>query len=338
MRDVAERAGVSFKTVSRVVRNEAGVSPELAARVSDAVDALGYRPDDRARNLRQGATTTGAIGFVLVDIANPFFASILRGIEDVARDRGYLVLAGSNDGLEARGAQLIEAFIARRVDGLIVVPPGHDLGALRTEISRGTPVVLLDQDVDDADVDLVRSDHLGGAKAATHHLINSGHRRIAFYGDDCSLFSAGLRREGFLDAMREAEINVDASLVVTGRQSADDWRGTIADSLQRGEQRPTAIVTAQNFITVGGVQALHDLGLQHTIAQVGFDDVELADVVDPPLTVVPQDPRQLGRIAAERLFQRIDGHRVDSVHEVLPLAVMARGSGEIRPPASGRVH
>ena len=171
MRDVADRAGVSFKTVSRVVNVEGGVSPDLVERVEAAVQALGYRPDGRARHLRQGGTTTGAIGFILVDVANPFFSSILRGIEEVARTHDTLVLAGSTDGAVAREDQLIEAFVSRRVDGLIIVPSGTGAGALQGELDRGTPVVFLDLEPSDSAVDLVRSDHRGGAELATRHLL-----------------------------------------------------------------------------------------------------------------------------------------------------------------------
>jgi LacI family transcriptional regulator len=330
MRDVADRAGVSFKTVSRVVNGEGGVSPDLVDRVESAVEALGYRPDDRARHLRQGGTTTGAIGFILVDVANPFFSSILRGIEEVARSRDYLVLAGSTDGLDEREHQLVEAFIARRVDGLIVVPSGPSVGALKTEIERGTPVVFLDLEPDDLTVDLVRSDHRGGAVIATQHLLAHGHTDIAFIGDDPTIFSAGARLDGYLEAMTAAGHRPPARRIITGRHSSETWRTVIADHLRRPAP-PTAIFTAQNFITVGAAHALHDLGQHHTVAHIGFDDIELGDIVDPPISVVPQQPLELGRRAAERIFRRIDGDRGAPTRDILTSPVIARGSGEIRP-------
>ncbi len=335
LRDVADIAGVSFKTVSRVVNGEAGVSSELVDRVEAAVADLGYRPDDRARHLRQGGARTGAIGFILVDVANPFFSSTLRGIEEVARSRGYLVLAGSNDGLESRENQLVEAFIARRVDGLIVVPSGAGVGALRTELDRGTPVVFLDLEPNDADVDLVRSDHHGGAKLGTEHLLAHGHTDIAFIGDDPTIFSAAARLQGFRDAMGEAGLRPPAHRIITGRHSSETWRTVIGDHL-RMPAPPTAIFTAQNFITVGAAHALHDLELHHRIAQLGFDDIELGDIVDPPISVVPQEPLELGRRAAERLFSRIDGDRRPPTRDILARAVIARGSGEIRPTLAAR--
>ena len=346
MRDVALRAGVSFKTVSRVVNDEGGVSDVLVARVEQAIAALGYRPDDRARHLRQTASRTGAIGFILVDVANPFFSSILRGIEEVARTHDYLVLAGSTDGLRQREDQLVEAFVARRVDGLIVVPSGSGSGPLQAEVERGTPVVFLDLELDGLAVDLVRSDHRGGAMLATQHLLAHGHADIAFFGDDPTVFSAGLRLDGYREAMSRAGLAVEERRVVHGRHTSDVWRriireyfigtGLIGTGLVENGRleigRPTALFTAQNLITVGATQALHDLELHETIAHIGFDDIELADVVQPGISVVPQHPLDLGRRAAERLFARIDGLAGPPCEQVIGTGVVERGSGEIPPP------
>jgi LacI family transcriptional regulator len=330
LRDVAAHAGVSFKTVSRVVNAEGGVSDELVSRVAQSVEALGYRPDDRARRLRRATTRSHAIGFILVDVANPFFSSILRGIEEVARTREYLVLAGSTDGLESRQDQLVEAFVARRVDGLIVVPSGTTLGRLRSEVERGTPLVFVDLEIPSVEVDLVRSDHQGGAVLATRHLLDHGHRDIAFVGDDPRIFSAGARLEGFLQAMSDEAIEVPAHRLITGRHTSETWRTVLADHM-RQPHPPTALFTAQNFISIGAVHALRDLGLQHSVAQVGFDDVELASALEPGISVVPQQPWELGRRAAEQLFRRIEGDHGPALLDILPHVVIERGSGEIAP-------
>jgi LacI family transcriptional regulator len=330
MRDVANTAEVSLKTVSRVVNGEDGVSDQLVARVEQAVAALGYHRDDRARHLRQSGSTTSTIGFVLVDVANPFFSSILRGIEDIARQRDYLVLAGSTDGRPEREQQLIGAFVARRVDGLIVVPSSGAVDQLRAEIARGTPVSFLDLEPVDLDGDLVRSDHYGGAVTATNHLLDHGHEQIAFYGDDLDTYSARLRRSGYLDAMSARGITPPPDHLITGRNTVDEWEAIIGEHL-RTHSSVTAIFSAQNFISLGAARALHAASIQHQIAQVGFDDVDLATVVEPAITVVPQRPRELGRRAAELLFARIDGSGGTWVQEVHDLELIARGSGEIGP-------
>ena len=307
------------------------MSDVLVDRVEQAVAALGYRPDHRARHLRQTASCTGAIGFILVDVSNPFFSSILRGIEEAARTHEYLVLAGSTDGLREREDQLVEAFVARRVDGLIVVPSGSGAGPLHAEIERGTPVVFLDLEPEGLTVDLVRSDHRGGAVLATQHLQSHGHRDIAFFGDDATIFSAALREQGYREAMNQAGVEVDERRIVHGRHTSEVWRRIIREYLLETD-RPTALFTAQNIITVGATQALHDLELHETIAHIGFDDIELADVVQPGISVVPQHPRDLGRRAAERLFARIEGLSEPPTQQVISASVVERGSGEIPPP------
>jgi LacI family transcriptional regulator len=329
MRDVADRAGVSFKTVSRVVNEEAGVSTELVARVAGAISELGYRPDDGARRLRQGGSSQ-VIGFVLVDVANPFFSSILRGIEEVARRQGYLVLSGSTDGDVEREHQLIETFIDRRVDGLIVVPSDSAGGPLFGEIARGTPVVFLDLEPEDAAVDLIRTDHLGGATIATKHLLRHGHTQIAFLGDDPAVFSAGLRLRGFQQAIAEAGLTVREEHIICGHYPPERWY-ELALALMRGPRPPTALFTAQNLVTIGGVRALHHLGLHRQVALVGFDEVELATAVEPGITVVPQYPLDLGRRAAELLFARLAGLTSALQREVIVNSLIARGSGEIKP-------
>jgi LacI family transcriptional regulator len=336
MRDVAQRAGVSFKTVSRVVNDEGGVSVDLAQRVDDAVAALGYRPDERARRLRQVGTRTGAIGFVIVDVSNPFFSSVLRGIEEVAAAQDYIVMSGSTDGDQQRENQLIDAFVSRRVDGLIVVPEGSNQGTLRTELERGTPVVFVDLEPTELVGDLVRSDHLGGSMLATEHLLKHGHRDIAFFGDHPAISSSVLRRGGYEQALRSAGIAVEERRIVHGRHRPDEWRTIIRGYLQQPDP-PTALFTAQNFISIGAAQALHDLGLHEQIAQVGFDDIELGDVVTPGITIVPQHPLELGRRAAHTLFERIGGLRGDATKEILASKIIIRGSGEIRPPAPNLV-
>jgi LacI family transcriptional regulator len=331
LRDVALQAGVSFKTVSRVANGEDGVSDELVQRVESAIAALGYRPDDRARHLRQTGSSSGAIGFVLMDVANPFFSSILRGIEDVARKMGCLVLSGSSDGDPVRQDQLVEAFIARRVDGLIVVPVGGDLGVLEHEIQRGTAVVFLDLEPATVNADIVRSDHFGGASLACQHLIDNGHRDIAFLGDSKGVFSAEERLRGFRATMDAAGLSPAPERIVTGHYDPSEWLDFSLAYLSL-ENPPTAIFSAQNFVTVGVTQALHQLGLQHRIAQVGFDDVDLASVVTPGITVVPQHPSDLGRRAAEILFGRLGEAGRPLVREIISSPILARGSGEIAGP------
>ncbi len=336
LRDVAAEAGVSFKTVSRVVNGEGGVSELLVDRVEAAVARLGYHPDQRARLLRRSTSAPTTIGFVLVDVANSFFSNLLRGIEEVAMSRQCLVLAGSTEGLVEREQQLVDALVERRVAGLIVVSWDAEAETLRSELTRGTPVVFVDAepDIPGADVDVVRSDHRAGAIAATRHLLAHGHTDIAYFGDNPAIFSARLRLDGFRRTIADAGLPVASGREVTGSHSHREW-SAIIDRHLAVSPRPSAIFTAQNFATLGAVRALHHRGLRDAVAHVGFDDIDLADALTPGVSVVPQDPRDLGRRAAEQLFKRLDGDDGPGVRQVIASAVIQRGSGEIRPDPTG---
>lgn len=330
MRDVAKSAGVSLKTVSRVVNGEGGVTAPLEQRVRAAVRTLGYQPDDRARYLRRAAPSTRTIGYIQMDVANPFFSSLYRGLEDVATENGYLVLAGSSDADPEREAALVQAFVARRVDGLVIASNRPDHDVLRAEIEHGTAVVFVDHDPALDFVDVVRTDHYGGAATATRHLIAGGHARIAFLGDDPMYFSAAERRRAFVDTMAEA--GLATPWLLTAMTDPSESERAVTELLAAAD-RPTALFTAQNFVTIGAIAAIHRLGLQHQIAVVGFDDLDIAEWVDPKITVVPQQPTELGKLAAERLFQRLAGHQPAPTRTIVEPRLIARGSGEIPPPA-----
>ncbi|MDH3682015.1 MAG: LacI family transcriptional regulator [Acidimicrobiia bacterium] len=328
MRDVANAAGVSLKTVSRVVNNEASVTAGLEQRVRSAIRALGYQPDDRARYLRRAATGSRSLGFVQTDVANPFFAAMFRGLEDVVRAEGFLVFAGSSDADPDREEELVRAFIARRVDGLVIASARSDLSFLAAEVEHGTPLVFVDLEPAIDLGDVVRTDHYGGAAMATRHLLEHGHRRIAFLGDSPMFFSARERRRAFVDVMAEA--GCPTPWLLTDLTTPEESEAAAHELLNRAD-RPTALFTAQNFVTIGAVKAMHGLGVQHEIALVGFDDVDIAELVEPKLTVVPQDPGALGRLAGERLFARLASTGRPFERTVLESKLIPRGSGEIRP-------
>lgn len=334
MQDVATAAGVSLKTVSRVVNGEPGVTGPLIEQVRVAVDRLGYQRDDRARHLRSGENTTRTIGFIINDVANPFFAAIYRGLENEARDRGFLLLAGSSDADAGREHALVAALVARRVDGLVVVPTARTSALVRAEIARGTPFVFIDLLPADLDADVVLTDHLAGAHLATSHLLRRGHRRIGFLGDDVRFTSAAERADGYAAALRDAGLSVDTSLVRAGIGSPQ-MAYEATRSMLTARRPPTAIFTAQNFVSIGALRAVHGLGLQRAVAQVGFDDIELAEVIEPGLTVIPQDPDRIGQLAGRRLFDRLAGDVSAPDIVRLPVTLIERGSGEIVPPLRG---
>lgn len=330
MKDVAALAGVSLKTVSRVVNREPGVSEELAARVAGAAERLDYRPNLTASNLRRADQRTGTIGLLVEDVANEFFASIHRGVEEVARERGVAVIAASLDRDPALERDLVAAFASRRVDGLILTPTASEQGYLTNELRGGWPMVCIDRQPRGVDIDAVVTDNREASAAGVAHLIAQGHTRIAFVGGQSTLSTEQARYSGYVDAMAAAGAAVRAEWVHHGAQDSDQAREAVLDLLQ-GADPPSAIFSGQNLITMGTVRALRALGLQHRVALVGFDDFQLADLLDPAITVVAQDARAVGHLAAELLFRRMEDSGLQATTHVVPCSLITRGSGEILP-------
>jgi LacI family transcriptional regulator len=333
MHEVAALAGVALATVSRVVNGKPGVSPAMQARVEAAIERLDYRRNVNASSLRRLDRKTATIGLVLEDVANPFMSALHRAVEDCARERDILVFAGSCDEDSRREEELINALRARRVDGIIVVPAGTDHGYLLPAFRLGTKLVFADRRPSFLDADAVTSDDLGGARAAVAHMGGIGHRRIAYLGASLTIVTARDRLQGYTEAMAQLGVEPYPSHVRTGVVTMEEAAQAAAEMLE-GPEPPTAILSGQNYFTIGAIKTLRALGLQHQVALVGFDDFALADLLDPAVTVVAHDPAELGRTAAELLFRRLDGYASPSQHIVCPFLLIPRGSGEIAPPSS----
>jgi LacI family transcriptional regulator len=332
MRDVAALAGVSLKTVSRVINGEPTVDPGLAARVRRAAGQLSYRHNLTASNLRRGDRRSFMIGLMLEDMANPYSSSIYRAVENAARRRGVGVLAGSLDEDPERERELAAALFARRVDGLIVAPAGRDHSYLRNDQQLGTPLVFVDRPSALLPADCVMADNREGAAAGVAHLIRRGHRRIGFLGDLTSIGTARDRYDGYRDALRQAGLPDDPALVRRDLHT-DAAAEAAATELLTGPQPPSALFSGQNLVTMGTVRALRSRGAQHRVALVGFDDFSLADLLEPAVSVVAQDVTAIGSLAAEILFRRIDGDSSPPQAHIVPTRIIARGSGEIPPGA-----
>ena len=331
LRDVAALAGVSFKTVSRVVNGEPGVSPAVTDRVRIAADELGYRPNAAATALRRADGRTATFGVLLEDSGNPFFASLLRGIEDVARERGVAVFASSTDLDLARERDMTEAFTARQVDALIAAPTESSAEHLHRVVEQGARVVLVDRPVEGLDAPVVLVDNVSGAQAGVEHLLAQGHRRIGYIGRDPAIYTSRGRYAGYVEALAAAGIAVDPALVRREGATRSSARVQVEELLDLADP-PTALFTAQDLITMTAVSVLQRRGLSDRVALVGFDDFELADLLQPGITVVAQDPRRIGALAAELALDPAGS----GVH-LVPTQLIARGSGEIPGSSSGRI-
>ena len=330
MREVAALAKVSIKTVSRVVNGESGVSLNLAKRVLAASERLNYRHNLTASSLRRSDGRSDTIGIVLEDVANPFSSALHRSIEDVAVERGVLVLAGSSDEDGEREKKLVSAFASRRVDGLIIQPSSLDHSYLLSERRAGTAIVFVDRQAAFFDADTVLTDNAAGVRRGVRHLIEQGHRRIGYLGDLHTIDTAAERHRGYVEELEHQGIEVDERLVrldLRGIEKAE----AAATAMLSNSHAPTALFAGQNLVTIGAFRALRRLGLHRTVALIGFDDILLADLLEPGITVIAQDPALIGRTAAQVLFRRLDGDRSPMQQHIVPTSMITRGSGEILP-------
>jgi LacI family transcriptional regulator len=328
MRDVAQTAGVSLKTVSRVINAEAGVAPATAERVNGAIATLGFERNDLARSLRHGHSS-GTLGLVIEDVANPFYSAIAQAVETASRDRGLLLITASAREDPEREHELVRALLRRRVDALLMVPAGPDHRYVSRNGGGHARAVFLDRPPGLIEADTVLSDDEGGARAGAEHLLRQGHTRIAFVGDAAGLYTASERLKGHRAALRAAGVEEDPELVRTGNRDAAEAQAAVAALLALpAERRPTALLAANNRNTVGALRALRAHGA--ALALVGFDDFELADVLG--VTVVRSDPGLMGVRAAELAFARLDGDDHPPRRVTIPTTLVPRGSGEVGAP------
>ncbi len=321
MVDVARHAGVSLKTVSRVVNNEPAVAPPLLDRVLQAIADLGFRRNDIARNLRS-PRTNATIGLLIEEIANPFYAAIASVAAETAAAHESVLLTASSEEDPDRERELLLDFASRRVDGLLVVPAGQDHSFLRGEIEMGTPVVFLDRPPGRLLADTVLLDNQGGSRDGIKRLLVAGHRRIGVLIDSLNVYTMHERLTGALAEFSAAGVRYDEALVRDAVKGPDDAARVIAEMLVLADP-PTAFFCTNNRITVGALQELYRRGSD--AALLGFDDFELSHLMPRPLTVIAYDARELGRIAAELLFKRIGGDASWPTTTIVPTHLVERG-------------
>jgi LacI family transcriptional regulator len=320
--DVARRAGVSPATVSRYLK---GAPVKAEDRVREAIAALDFRPSVVARSLQSGTTKT--IGLVIPDVTNPFFAAVVKGAESVARQAGYTTSLFNTDESIARESELVED-LAERVDGLILAPVSEVDPVPERARSRGVPIVFLDRDVPGSAFDAVLVDNEGGGRLAAQHLLEHGHERVGIISGPLDSTPGRGRFEGFREALGEAGYELLAECV----QEADFRREGGYQAMLRLmglAVSPTAVFVANNMMTIGALQAVRELGIDvpDALSIVGFDDLDLADLLAPPLTVVDRPMEQQGVLAMRLLLGRLDDSLSgDPRRIVLDVRLLPRGS------------
>ena len=326
MVDVARHAGVSVKTVSRVVNREPNVAEPLMERVLASVAELGFRRNHLARTLRSGRSTA-TIGLVIEEFANPFYATIAGVAAEVAAGHDTLLITASSEEDAAREEELVRDLCSRRVDGLLIVPAGYDHEFLRDEMRLGLPVVFLDRPGGGLPADTVLLDNRGGARAGVARLLAAGHRRIGVLLDSTGVYTMGERVAGARDAVAAAGLPPATAVIHEGVRDPDS-AASAAGALLDGADPPTAFFALNNRIAVGVVAEL--CRRDDPAELLGFDDFEVSGLMPRPLTVIAYDTRALARTAAELLFARVGGAHPAPRTVTLPTALVSRGLP--RPP------
>jgi LacI family transcriptional regulator len=322
--DVANAAGVSLRTASRVLNDDPRVAAETRQRVQETMLELRFQPDEMARSLRAGTDT--AIGFVVESISDPFFAEVIDAVELEMSQHGRSVLVTSTRREQDIERDVIERMLQRRIAGLLLSPTGGDHSWL--DPGR-VPVVLVDRPAPGLLADLVEIDDYRAAFDATAHLVARGHRRIAYIGDTPAIPTSAARLRGYRDALAAHRIEADESLVDTGGSTSQAAARAVS-AMVSGARPPTAILSAATRASLGVVPALHSAG-RTDIALVSFGDFPMADALRPAVTVVDHPGHEIGRTAAARLLARLAQPALPVERIQVPAPIIERGSGELLP-------
>jgi DNA-binding LacI/PurR family transcriptional regulator len=334
MKDVAEHAGVSISTVSYVLNDSGPVAAERRARVLDAVRVLNYTPNESARNLKRRSAST--IGLVVPDLANQFFALLAEGVEQAASARGVLVVlcapeaTGESESLNARLLR------SQRLDGIIYLSGAATSPGSLLELTRLGPVVLVDEQLPGFDLPSVVSDNRRGARELARHVLELGHERVTVIGGPRELWTAEQRLAGYREAFAAVGRDPDELKVLVGDYRLSSGTELAARALAGGDgQRPTALLCANDLMAIGAMEYCKAVGIRvpDDVSIVGFDDLPFASLLTPRLTTVRQPAHEMGRRAADLLFDLLEDKHGAQPGESFPVAVQVRDS--VAPPKGG---
>ncbi len=330
IRDVAAAAGVSAATVSRVVNGSPQVAAQTRARVEEAMERLGYRPNLAAKALAGGST--GAVGLLVPSIANPFYGALAEGVDDMAGELGYHVFISHVASPEAERAAL-SSLVSRRVDGILMAAAQASDELLGPMVASGLPVVLLAREVPGLDVSCIVNDAFARSREVTRHLAELGHRRIGLVAEPLSYFSAQERRRGFRAALDE--LGLEPAIEVEAAAGSIAAARAAAEGILSSHGRPTAVLAQNDLMAIGVLQACRERGLRvpEDLSLAGYDGTLLAEVVQPRLTTVEQPVRDIGRLAVELLHQ-LRTSRIKSPRKLVLQPTLRLGESTA-PPARG---
>ncbi len=327
LQDVAREAGVSVATVSRVMNDAKNVRSETRTKVQTAVQALRFQPNRVARRLRTRNGLSQLIGLVVPDIQNPFFVEVIRGVEEAAYGSGNALILSSYQYDEEKEKLYLNLMRSESVDGLIIIPHGKKDRAVKQLIRSGVPTVCVDRAVESVDVDTVVVDNQRGAREATEHLLKLGNKRIGYISGPTEMLTSVERLAGYQSALWESCVECEDNLIRVGDYKYESGNRLAGELLDLPEP-PSALFVANSLMTLGALEAIHRrrLTIPTDVALIGFDDMAWAISLNPPLTAVSQPGFEIGRRAAELLFQRFSDPTRQTVRVVLETRLIVRKS------------
>lgn len=327
LNEVAEKAGVSIATVSRVMNNNPKVNLETRLKVQQVIKELKYQPNRVAKRLRNKNASSNLLGVVIPDIQNPFYVEVFRGIEDVAYENKYALIMCNFSQDEKKEKLYLDILQSESIDGMIVAPTNeHDQKVIEL-VKKGLPIVCVDRGLIGVDVDVVLVENRNGAFAAVDHLAKSGYQRIAYISGLPQIPSSRQREQGYLEALAANNLPLDRDLIKYG-DSRHESGVKLCEALLNLPNPPDAIFTGNNLITLGALETIHKrrLHIPKDVAIIGFDDMYWSISLNPPLTAVRQPAYEIGKRAAEQLIMRIHDPTRPTVSMILKTELMIRSS------------
>ncbi|MDK9739948.1 DNA-binding transcriptional regulator CytR [Vibrio sp. D404a] len=325
MKDVAQLAGVSTATVSRALMNPEKVSVTTRKRVETAVLEAGYSPNTLARNLRRNESKT--IITIVPDICDPYFAEIIRGIEDAAVENDYLVLLGDSGQQKKRESSFVNLVFTKQADGMLLLGTDHPFDVSKAEQKNLPPMVMACEFAPELELPTVHIDNLTSAFEAVNYLAQLGHKRIAQISGPTSATLCQFRQQGYQQALRRAGVTMNPAYSTVGDFTFEAGAQAVRQLLALPEQ-PTAIFCHNDAMAIGAIQEAKKLGLRvpHDLSIVGFDDIQFAQYCDPPLTTISQPRYEIGRQAMLMMLDLLKGNDVQAGSRLLEAKLVVRGS------------
>lgn len=327
IKDIAKKGGVSYSTVSRALNNRLVVNEKTRREIQKLAEEMGYKPNGLARGLVTQKTDT--LGLVIPDITNPFFPEVARGVEEEAAKYGYSVFLCNTDWDVKKEQRYLQALLSKRVDGIILASASEDSDYVIELVRGGLPLILVSRVMKQVDTNYVAIDNVKGAYLATDHLLNLGHRGIAYIGGPENLEFSRARYEGYLLALASKGIEINSRYIRHGKFKKEEGYRNTCELLKDPASRPTAIFAANDILALGIIQAARELGIQvpGELSVVGFDDIPYASYGEVRLTTVAQPKYAMGEMAAKLLLDEIQsGKKPQKKHIVLQPELVIRNS------------